>query len=223
MADVELVEEDMQKEPYESNYGDHDADAVEDRNKEAIENDEKIAQQQSVNMKKEIFEWIQAIVIALVIALLIRSYVFSLIKVNGHSMQPTLYHNERLVVTKLMYTPSQGDIIILDPPAHQQGPYVKRIMAVEGQTIDIDYNNGKIYVDGVELQEDYIKERISSRGNIALPMKVPENTAFVLGDNRNNSRDSRYKDIGVIPYENIIGKVTVRIWPLDRLGSVYNN
>ncbi len=204
----------MHKEPYESNYDGYNEDNTDEQ--------EQTVSQKSMNMRKEIFEWIQAIVIALVIALLIRSYVFSLIKVNGHSMQPTLYHNERLVVTKLMYTPRQGDVIILDPPAHQQGPYVKRVVAVGGQTIDIDYDNQKVYLDGVELQEDYIKESISSRGNIKLPMRVPENTVFVLGDNRNNSRDSRYRDIGVVPHENIIGKVTIRIWPLDKIGSVYN-
>lgn len=195
----------MEKEPFEMN------------NNQEEEN----TKTQNYDIKKEILEWVQAIAIALVIAIVIRTYVFSLIKVNGHSMLPTLHHNERLVVVKLGYTPKQGDIIILNPPEKERGPFVKRVIAVEGQTVNIDFEKHKVYVDGVALEEDYINEPTIQRGNIAFPVTVPEDHVFVMGDNRNNSRDSRYTDVGMIPYKEIIGKVTIRIWPLNRLGSVY--
>lgn len=173
------------------------------------------------NIKKEILEWVQAIVIALVIALVIRTFVFSLIRVDGHSMVPTLQHNDRLIVTKLMYKPQQGDIIILRPPMHKNTPFVKRIIALPGQTVDIDFKKHKVLVDGVELKEPYINEPTVQRGDVKFPVVVPENTVFVLGDNRNNSRDSRYSDVGMVPYKSIIGKAVFRIWPLNNFGSIY--
>ncbi len=176
---------------------------------------------ENFNFKREIFEWVQAIVVALVIALVIRTFVFELIKVNGQSMLPTLEHNDRLVVVKMLYKPEQGDIIILHPPHEERGPYVKRVIAVAGQTVDVDFTRHKVYVDGKALEEDYINEPIAQRGDMKFPQTVPEDSVFVLGDNRNNSRDSRYLDVGMIPYESVIGKVTIRIWPLNKIGSVY--
>ncbi|MCG8501755.1 MAG: signal peptidase I [Firmicutes bacterium] len=202
----------MEKETFEKESG-------ENRNEEGtlVQSE----QSQKTSMKQELFEWVQAIVIALVIALVIRTFVFSLIKVNGQSMLPTLHHDDRLVVVKLMYEPKQGDIIILNPPDKQKGPFVKRIIATSGQNVDIDYEKHKVYVDGEVLQEDYVNELVMQRGDIQFPVTVPEDHVFVLGDNRNNSRDSRYSDVGMIPYQFIIGKVTLKIWPLHKFGSVY--
>ena len=176
--------------------------------------------EQQFDLKKEVFEWVQAIVLALVIALIIRTFVFSLIRVEGSSMVPTLNTNDRLIVWKLMYKPKQGDIIILKPPLHPETPYVKRIIGMPGQTVDLDTSRQVVIVDGKPLEEDYINEPTRQRGNMAFPAKVPDNHVFVLGDNRNNSKDSRYTDVGMIPYDSIIGKAVFRIWPLNKIGFV---
>ncbi len=173
--------------------------------------------------RKEIFDWLFSIVVALAIALLIRRFLFTLVKVDGPSMQPTLYHNDMLYVNRFMYTPENGDIIIFRPPNSPSTPYVKRVIATEGQTVVIDQQEKKVYVDGVELKEDYIDERLVSAGTVKYPFTVPEDHVFVLGDNRNNSRDSRDAAVGAIPRENIIGKVIFRMLPISEFGSVYED
>jgi signal peptidase I len=176
---------------------------------------------QKYSMKKEIFEWVQAIVIAVVIALVIRTYVFSLIKVNGQSMYPTLHHDDRLIVVKLMYKPRQGDIIILNPPDKKRGPFVKRIIALPGQTVDIDTKTHEVKVDGIVQEEDFINEKTLRLGDTKFPIQIPNNHVFVMGDNRNNSLDSRYSSLGPVPYKQIIGKVTFRLWPFKSVGYMY--
>ena len=171
--------------------------------------------------KKETLEWVQAIVVALVIALVLRTYVFTLVRVSGSSMEPTLQDNDRLVVRRLMYTPKRGDVIILRPPMHKDTPYIKRVIALPGETVDIDFEKHIVYVDGKPILEKYIYEPTARPGNMRFPLKVEENTVFVLGDNRNNSRDSRYSDVGLIPYDAIMGKATYRIWPLNNFGYIY--
>lgn len=173
--------------------------------------------------KKEILDWVFSIVVALVVALLIRRYLFTLVKVDGPSMQPTLYHNDMLYVNRFMYTPENGDIIIFRPPNSPSTPYVKRIIATEGQTVVIDAREKKVYVDGVELKEDYIDEKLVSAGTVKYPFTVPEDNVFVLGDNRNNSRDSRDAAVGAVPRKNIIGKVIFRMLPISEFGSVYED
>ncbi len=173
------------------------------------------------DMKKEIFEWVQAIVIAVVIALVIRTFVFSLIKVNGQSMYPTLHHDDRLIVVKLMYKPNHGDIIILNPPEKKRGPFVKRVIALPGQVVDIDTKTHNVSVNGKMIEEDYINEKTVRLGDTQFPFQVPENHVFVMGDNRNNSLDSRYSSLGPVPYKSIIGKVTFRIWPFNQIGNIY--
>ncbi|MGE4283360.1 MAG: signal peptidase I [Clostridia bacterium] len=202
----------MDKEPFDIEENDSDT------NEEIVQ---QTTSSQVFDFKKEIKEWVQAIVIALVIAVIIRTFVFSLIRVDGQSMVPTLQHNDRLVVVKMMYKPKQGDVIILTPPMHKNTPYVKRIIALPGQTVDIDFKKHVVTVDGNPLVEPYINEPTAQRGDVEFPQTVPENTVFVLGDNRNNSRDSRYSDVAMVPYKEIVGKANFRIWPLSRIGSIY--
>lgn len=173
------------------------------------------------NWKKELIEWAEAIIIAVVLALIIRTFVFNIVMVDGDSMLPTLNDRDRLIVWKLGYTPKQGDIIIFRPEAHKNTPYVKRVIAVPGQTVEIDFSKGIVKVDGEVLEEDYIYQRTKNPGNIDFPITVEPNTVFVLGDNRNNSRDSRFKDVGLVSYDSIMGKAVCRIWPFNRFGSIY--
>ena len=185
-------------------------------NKDIIPETEKIVEEVAKkSVGKEILEWVFSIVIAIVIALIIRQFIFTVVKVDGASMQPTLQHNDRLIVWRLGYKPDNGDIIVL----HQEGklPYIKRIIAVEGQTVDIDFVTHKVFVDGVELEENYIKEPTMRSGDVKFPVTVDEGCVFVLGDNRNDSRDSRFSDVGMVKREDILGKTILRFFPFSEI------
>lgn len=192
-----------------------------DNIEETLSKDEVIASPKS-SMKKELLDWIISIVVALAVALFIRQFIFTLVRVDGPSMLPTLHHNDTLYVNRFMYTPEVGDIIIFRPPNSPDTPYVKRVIATEGQEVIVDAREHKVYVDGVELVEDYISEDLVSAGTMKYPYVVPEDHVFVLGDNRNNSRDSRDASVGAVPRDNIIGKVVFRLLPVSDFGSVYN-
>ena len=165
---------------------------------------------------REILEWICSIAIAFLIAMLLRNHVFLLAKVDGESMLPTLHHNERLVVWRLGYEPKAGDIVILDPPSGR-GPYVKRVIATGGQTVQIDNFTGDVFVDGKKLDEPYINNKTTSMQS---EFYVPEGHTFVMGDNRGNSHDSRSSDVSYIADEKIMGEVVFRLWPLDTIGTI---
>lgn len=186
-----------------------------------IENKEELIVSKKSSIKKELLDWIVSIAVALAIALFIRQFIFTFVKVDGPSMLPTLEHNDMLYVNRFMYTPEVGDIIIFRPPNSPSTPYVKRVIAVEGQTVDIDAKTHTVYVDGVAIEEDYINAPLASAGTTKYPYTVEEDHVFVLGDNRNNSNDSRNASVGTIPKKNIIGKVLFRLLPVSDFGSVY--
>ena len=197
---------------------------------------------------KEIWEWIYTIAIALAIVLVIKGFLFDIVKVDGSSMHPTLIHGDRLIVTKLGYKPEAGDIVILDSTykareelllakARQEGKekysfteklladipdylkkryYVKRIIALPGQTVDI--KDGKVYVDGKVLEEEYYKGETSTiDSKMSFPLVVDEDTVFVMGDNRPRSQDSRSSELGLVPYKALLGKAQIRFWPLTKI------
>ncbi len=172
----------------------------------------------------EIFEWIQAIVVAVVVAMFLRTFIFTLVNVSGSSMVPTLHNNDKLIVWRLGYNPEIGDVIIFKPKGHEDTPYVKRVIATEGQTVDIKYDEQKgyceVYVDGQMIEEAYINDKIdmSHMGSMTYPATVPENCVFAMGDNRNNSRDSRFKDVGMVTNDSIIGHAVFRLWPVGDFG-----
>jgi len=172
----------------------------------------------------DIVEWVISVVIALGIALLLREYVFTLVEVKGESMQHSLEDQDRLFVYRWGYSPELGDIIVFDPP-NDNSYYVKRVIATEGQTVDIDYDKDVVYVDGVPLYEPYIKDPDMTEphysGLLEFPITVPENYVFCLGDNRNNSMDSRFESVGCIEKKAILGKANFRLFPFDAWGSLY--
>ena len=174
-----------------------------------------------VNVKREILDWAVAIVVAIVIALVIRTFVFTLVRVDGPSMQPTLHHGDTLYVNRFLYQPKAGDIIIFRPPNSMKTPYVKRVIATEGQVVDIDAAAHTVTVDGVTLQEDYIKDALLSAGTMHYPYEVPQDCVFVMGDNRNNSRDSRDATVGAVPKKNIIGHALFRLLPVRDIGVLH--
>ena len=163
------------------------------------------------DVKNDIKEWIQAILIAIVVSVVIRLFLFETTLVYGQSMESTLRDKDRVIINKLvyhLYTPSRGDIVVFKNPTNNKENYVKRVIGVAGDTIEIA--DHKVYINGQLLNEPYLDEETESD----FPkLVVPEDTIFVMGDNRNHSQDSRY--IGPIPVENIIGKAQLRIWPIS--------
>jgi len=181
-------------------------------------------EKEAVNTNKEIYEWIQCIVIALICCVLIFVFAARVIDVVGRSMVPTLEDGDKIIITRLVREYKAGDIVVLRKDTFREEPIVKRIIAVEGQTIDIDFDNGIVYVDGVALDEPYVNELTYDREDFETyerPLEIPEGCVFVMGDNRNNSTDSRRATIGCVDTRYIMGKVVFRILPFSKIGAIY--
>lgn len=162
-----------------------------------------------------IFDWLSSLITALVVVLVIMTFGFRIIDVDGKSMEPTLIDSDKVVITDLFYTPHQGDIIIISHAEQYEKPLVKRVIATAGQELKIDFEKNAVYVDGVKLDEPYI-QGVTVQGDIPaekLNGIVPEGKVFVMGDNRSISLDSRYKQIGFIDEDLIIGKAQLDIIP----------
>lgn len=179
---------------------------------------------------RELLEWVQAIVIAVVLALVIRSFVFNVVKVDGQSMMPTLHNGDRMIVWRLGYEPKQGDIVVFNPPGYGENIFwIKRVIATEGQEVETDLKNNATYVDGKKLDESYINDcscnecgmyggdDMIDRGfeKDKLKLTVPEGCIYVMGDNRNHSSDSRV--IGQVSTNQVIGKAVLRFWPFKTI------
>lgn len=169
------------------------------------------------SLKKEIIEWVQAIVIAVVMALVIRNFIFTVVRVDGQSMEPTFQHNDRLIVWRLGYDAEEGDVVVFNPPGYDENIYwIKRVIATEGQHVEIDYTSGSVYVDGEKIDEPYLGEQMVDKGYMPIKeIDVPEDCVFVLGDNRNNSTDGRV--IGPISESRLVGKAVLRFWPFNKV------
>ena len=174
---------------------------------------------------KEVISTVLYFLGVLVVALLIVKFVVQRTQVEGESMEPTLYNGENLMVDKLSYRfgePKRFDVIVLKPYENDSKTfYIKRIIALPGETIKIE-KDGTIYVNGEKLYEGYGKEviRPENRGRAANEVTLGENEYFVMGDNRNNSGDSRSEAVGNVSKDDIIGKAWIRIWPLNKIGIV---
>ena len=177
----------------------------------------------AVNVHKEMYEWIQCVVIALICCVLVFVFVARVIDVVGQSMVPTLHEGDKIIITRLAGDYEVGDIVVLRKDTFRQEPIVKRIIAVEGQTVDFDFTTGTVYVDGVALDEPYINERTYDPEDYAGPVTVEEGCVYVLGDNRNNSTDSRTSTIGCVDERYIMGKVIFRILPFGSMGAIYGS
>lgn len=167
------------------------------------------------NIGQEIWEWVKAIAIAAILAVLLRTFVFEQFVVDGNSMQPTLYDGERVFVSKLVYhfrSPKRGEIIVFRYPSDPSRDFIKRVIGLPGDTVRIE--TGKVYVNGVPLDEPYLQ--VSTQGQYSTGGKVPEGTVFVLGDNRNFSLDSRDPSVGFVRIELIKGKASAVVWPPSR-------
>lgn len=165
-----------------------------------------------------IWEYTKSLLFAIVIALLIRTYLFQITEVYGQSMYPTLHDHDRLFTNKISYKidkPTRGDIVILEAPDRPDALYVKRIIAVEGNHLKI--HDGTVWVNGEMQTENYIHGAYT-RGEF--DGVIPAGSVFVMGDNRGNSHDSRSSDVSFIPVEDLEGKAIFRIWPLKYFGKI---
>ena len=164
--------------------------------------------------RAEVYDWIQCIIFALVFCVLLFVFAVRMVNVVGHSMVPTLEQNDKVVISNLFYHPKQGDIVVLRKQTLMEEPIVKRIIATEGQTVDIDFDDGVVYVDGKALDEPYVNEPVHDRENFEGKITVPEGCVFVMGDNRNRSLDSRSLMLGDVDTDLIMGRAFVRLFPI---------
>lgn len=196
-----------------------------------IENEEteEISDVKKTDWRKEMLEWVQVIVFAVALALVLKNFVLTLVKVQGESMEPTLQSADRLYVNRLFYTPKKGDIIIFEPASDPKKPYVKRVIATEGDTVYIDFLTGEVFVNDKLIDEPYILESTHRYGSYIVklaeqgkysrenPIVVEKDKLFVMGDNRNNSKDSR--EIGQVPIDEVMGQAVFRFWPLSNIDT----
>ncbi len=168
----------------------------------------------SPSMKQFLRESAETVIIALVLALLIRGFLVESFLVQGYSMEPTLHDGERLLVNKLAYrleAPERGDIVVFRYPLNPKRDFIKRVVGTPGDTIEIRHN--QVFLNGQPLKEDYILPDRYPRNY--QPVTVRPGTVYVLGDNRGNSEDSRI--FGVVPIENIKGRAFLVYWPVSEL------
>ena len=170
----------------------------------------------------EVYEWIHCLIIALVVCVITFVFFIRIIDVSGTSMNPTLNNGDKMLVSNVLYKPKAGDIVVFKKDSYDPNKaLVKRVIATEGQEVNIDFSKGIVYVDGVPIEEDYISELTTTKLDFIGPKVVPENCVFLLGDNRNMSTDSRKSEIGMVDERLIIGKVYWVLFPLSEFGWVY--
>ena len=174
-----------------------------------------------VNVHKEAYEWIQCLVVALLCCVIIFMFFARVIDVKGRSMEPTLIEGDKIVITRLAGGYERGDIVVLRKQEYREEPIVKRVIAVGGDTVDIDFDAGIVYLNGQPLLEPYVNELTYDREDFEGPVEVPEGSIFVMGDNRNNSTDSRRAAISCVDERYVLGKVIFRVWPFSKLGAMY--
>lgn len=166
---------------------------------------------------RELYMNVRVLVTMMAVFVMVFTFVARIIVVSGPSMENTLWGGDLILVWGLGYTPRQGDVVVLTQENYQEDSIVKRVIATEGQRVDIDYSANTVRVDGELLEEDYIKEQmfVPSYGEGINHVTVPEGCLFVMGDNRNQSADSRYPDIGIVDTRCVIGRGLVVMFPFE--------
>ncbi len=191
------------------------------------EGEEVVIQKDKNAFPKELVDYIEIFVFAMCFVILLFSFAFRLCTVDGSSMENTLYEGESLLVSDLFYTPERGDVIVFHQTGALNEPVVKRVIATEGETVHLEYTpdhmtvtithtNGEVSV----LEEPYVKYTGVPLYLLPTTVTVPDGKLFVMGDNRNMSKDSRHPDIGLVDERRVLGKVLLRFTPLSRFGTV---
>lgn len=172
----------------------------------------------------QLFSWLQPVLFALAVLVVVSTFLGRLIGVDGLSMYPTLHDRDMLLLQSIGYTPRNDDVVVLAPSTFRNGtPIVKRVIATGGQTVDVDYDAGTVTVDGEELAEPYLGEPMRAVYDQFIdqyPVTVPEGCVFVMGDNRNASSDSRVPDIGMVDQRCVLGRAIWIVLPFGRFGGI---
>ena len=192
---------------------------------------QKTKEAEETTWTEELFEWADVIVTSVIAVVIIFTLIFKVVSIRGDSMLDTVHENDKIIITNIGYTPKNGDIVVIsrnmdnsiEDTSSDSSPIIKRVIATEGQTVDIDFALGVVYVDGVQLDEPYVKTPTNLSYDVTFPVRVPDNCIFVLGDNRNDSLDSRSSEIGdggMIDVRYVLGRAVFRVFPFDRFGGL---
>ena len=181
-------------------------------------------------IKTDFFDWLEILVTAIILLVVLFTFIFKIVTIDGPSMENTLHNGEKIIISNIGGDAQAGDIVVISRNQNNivgntdaSAPIIKRVIATAGQTVDIDFEKGIVYVDGVALEEAYVKTPTNVKFDINFPVNVPDDCVFVLGDNRNNSTDSRSSligDGGMIDKRYVLGKVILRVLPFDKFGRV---
>ncbi|MBW9144104.1 signal peptidase I [Clostridium sp. CM028] len=169
-------------------------------------------------MTKEVFAVVKSIAISLLIAVFIINFLFQIVTVNGESMVPTVQNNDKLIIEKVSYritSAKRNDIVVIKYPADISQRIIKRVIAVAGDKVKI--NNNILYINDEIINEHYKNENFMEDYNEVL---VPQDSIFVLGDNRNFSKDSRSSDVGFVKLNLLEGKAVIRLYPFNKMGGI---
>ena len=190
-------------------------------------------EEEKLGWQKSVLLYAHDMLYLLLIVMLLFLLVFRIIVVSGGSMRMTLLDGDYLLLLNntFYHNPQRGDIVVISKESFDNGkPIVKRVIATEGQTVDIDFETGEVSVDGEVLREDYINALTTVDGGVHFPLTVAEGCIFVLGDNRGISKDSRYPDVGQIDRREVLGKAIFLMYPgtddgtypreFDRVGAI---
>ncbi|MCI7179419.1 MAG: signal peptidase I [Schaedlerella sp.] len=170
---------------------------------------------------RELVGWLVYILVIVAVTWLIVTFVGQRTRVSGQSMETTLHDGDNLIVDKISFRfrdPKRFEIIVFPYKYEENTYYIKRIMGLPGETVQV--KDGYLYINGEKLEENYGNELMNSAGIAAEPIVLGEDEYFVLGDNRNHSSDSREPKVGVIKREDLLGRAWIRIWPLDQFGAI---
>lgn len=185
-----------------------------------------LREQEPVSIFNEILDWVESFVFAMFIIILIFIFLLRIVTVEGESMNSTLDDKDRVIITHLNYTPKRDDVVVANSSVLNK-TIIKRVIGVSGDTVKIDYNVNKVFVNGEEISNEHINGTMINKGMFdpnylisdgVYQYKVPDGKVFVMGDNRNNSTDSR--TIGFIDNKDVLGHVIFRLYPFKKLGKV---
>ena len=175
--------------------------------------------------KRDCYDWLQMLTFVLVGVVLVFTFLGMVIGVSGTSMYSTLHHQDIMVIQRVGYTPAQGDVVVLRKDSFLEEAIVKRVIAVAGQEVEIDYDANTVYVDGVALDEPYINQEdedvmVERSGMVYREFTVPKGCIFVMGDNRNGSTDSRYAELGMVDTGYVLGRALCVAFPFSHIQSL---